>query len=298
VTRLILATCAELPDGDEDAELLVAALARHGVEARWQVWDDTAAQWDDAVLIRSTWDYTRNREAFTAWSRRVPKLLNPADVVEWSSDKVYLSELTIAGLPTVPTRVFPPGTTAEFPSSPEFVVKPSVGAGSRGAGRFTVDDTEKAGEHAAQLQRAGLTVLVQPYLDAVDSAGETALLYFDGEFSHAIEKGPMLPRGTVHPVLSPAKGSVNADGDVEDLFVAEQIAARTPSGAELEVGARAVEFVRKQFGGDLLYARVDLLPKANGPVIGELELIEPSLFLSYSDGAADRFARAAANALS
>jgi hypothetical protein len=298
VTRLLLATCAELPHGDEDAEILVAALAAQGLDAVWQVWDDPTVTWDAPTVIRSTWDYTRNRDAFLAWSQRVPDLLNAAEVVEWSSDKVYLTELTIAGLPTVPTRVFPPGTAPEFPPSPEFVVKPSVGAGSRGAGRFTSAETEAATEHATRLHRAGFTVLVQPYLEAVDEAGETALLYFEGQFSHAIHKGPMLPKGTVHPTICPAKGSVNSDGAVEELFVAEVIQPRTPSELELSVGARAVEFVRQRFGSDLLYARVDLLPTAQGPVIGELELIEPSLFLSYAGGAAERFAKAAANALS
>ena len=41
----------------------------------------------------------------------------------------------------------------------------------------------------------------------------------------------------------------------------------------------------------LLYARVDLIPGADGsPRLVELELTEPSLFLSYSDGAPDRLA--------
>jgi hypothetical protein len=298
VTRLLLATCAELPEGDEDAELLIEAFTSHGFAPRWQVWDDPTAEWDAPVVIRSTWDYTRNRDAFVSWGRRVPKLLNPAAVVEWSSDKVYLTELTIGGLPTVPTRVFPPGTTAEFPMSPEFVVKPSVAAGSRGAGRFHAASSEHAAEHAAELQRAGFTVLVQPYLDAVDHSGETALLYFNGEFSHSIEKGAMLPQGTVHPTISSAKRAVNSDGAVEELFVAERINPRTPSAAELAVGAHAVEFVRQRFGSDLLYARVDVLPTQDGPVIGELELIEPSLFLGHAEGAADRFAKSVADALS
>jgi hypothetical protein len=300
VTRLILATCVELPDGDEDSEILHTALARCGIAARWQVWDDPEATWDDPVVIRSPWDYTRDRDRFMAWCRQVPRLINPLDVIEWSSDKVYLSELTIAGLPTVPTRVFPPGTSPEFPEpdqASEFVVKPSVGAGSRGAGRFGAGEVEQATDHVAQLHRAGRTALVQPYLDAVDSVGETALLYFDGTFSHAIAKGAMLPQGTVHPVISPAKGAVNERGEAEELFVAERISARTPTTAEHAVGEAAMTFIRAQFCSDLLYARVDLLPTTGGPVIGELELIEPSLFLGYSEGAADRFAKAVAAAV-
>jgi len=45
--------------------------------------------------------------------------------------------------------------------------------------------------------------------------------------------------------------------------------------------------------GPLAYARVDLLGGADGtPVILELELAEPCLYLPYAAGAAERFAAA------
>lgn len=289
MTRVILATCADLPEGDEDAELVVAALRGAGLDVAWQVWNDPAAAWDAPTVIRSTWDYTTDCGAFSAWARSVPQLFNPYEAVLWSSDKVYLAELAEAGLPVVLSAVYPPGEQPRFPAQGEFVVKPSVGAGSRGCGRFAAGDHAAAAEHAAGLHAEGRTVLVQPYLDQVDAAGETALLYFDGGFSHAIEKGAMLPADTVHPLRSPAKGSTAGD-----LWVEERIAARTPSEAELAVGEQALAYLRKRFGGDLLYARVDLLPTPDGPVLGELEIVEPSLFLAYAEGAADRFAAALA----
>ena len=125
-------------------------------------------------------------------------------------------------------------------------------------------------------------MLVQPYLAAVDTAGESALIYFDGFFSHAVRKGPMLPKGTAHTVHSRA------------LFVAENITARSPSPAERRVGEQTLLAIRERFGADLLYARIDLLPSPDGPVVVELELIEPSLFLVHGAGAAERFAAAIA----
>lgn len=295
MSLLYLATCAELPEGDEDATLLTEALAAVGINAQWQSWDDPRATWDDAsTLIRSTWNYTRDRAGFLAWAQSVPTLLNPPVVLEWSSDKIYLAELSAAGLPVVPTAAFAPGASAVFPAGTEFVVKPSVGAGSRGCGRFEPDALRAATEHAAALQSDGLTALVQPYLEAVDQVGETALLYFDGSFSHSITKAAMLPKGTIHPTTSPAKGAAEASGEPAALFVEERIAARAASARELAVGDAAIEFIRSRFGADLLYARVDVLPSAEGPVIGELELVEPSLFLSYSQGAAAAFAKAVA----
>jgi len=123
---------------------------------------------------------------------------------------------------------------------------------------------------------------VQPYLDAVDAAGETALIYVDGRFSHAVRKGPMLAAGTAHGIHG------------ESLFIEENITARTPDPAELEVGAAVLGAVRARIGADQLYARVDLLPAPDGPVVVELELTEPSLFLQYGGSASDPAATFAA----
>lgn len=280
---VVIATCAELPAGDEDGDALVAALADRGVAARWQVWNDPAASWaDDLVVVRSTWDYTSDRDGFVAWARSMPRLANPAEVIAWNSDKTYLRDLAEAGVPVVSTTFFAPGETARLPLAGEFVVKPSVGAGSMGAGRFAADAADAARAHVTSLHDAGRTVLVQPYVTDVDTVGETALVYLDGVFSHAIGKGAMLPAGMVHP----------ADG--YRLYVEERIEAREASAAELAVGDQVMRLLRAWFGADLLYARVDLLPAPAGPLLIELELTEPSLFLSYDAKAADRLAEAIA----
>jgi glutathione synthase/RimK-type ligase-like ATP-grasp enzyme len=283
--RVLLATCAALPDGDEDGEPLVRALAERGVDARWAAWTDPDIAWEAGlVVLRSTWDYTADRDAFLTWVSALPRVANGAEVVRWNTDKLYLRDLATAGVPTVATMFAAPGETARFLEDvAEFVVKPSVGAGSRGVGRFTHDRTEAAHRHAAQLHAAGRTVLVQPYLDAVDTAGETALIYIEGRFSHAVRKGPMLPEGAAHPVHHGP-----------DLYVAERIEPRLPEAAELAVGAAVLDVVRERFGADQLYARVDLLPSPEGPVVVELELTEPSLFLQEGTGDANPAATFAA----
>jgi glutathione synthase/RimK-type ligase-like ATP-grasp enzyme len=214
----------------------------------------------------------------------VPRLHNPADVIRWNSDKVYLHELELAGVPITPTVVAPPDVAVTFPDAAEFVVKPSVGAGSRGAGRFVADAREAAASHAAALHAAGRTVLVQPYLAGVDETGETALMYFDGRFSHAVRKGALLTADTAHDIA-----------ETSGLFVEEDITAREPSPAEIAVGDQVIDVLAHRFGGPLVYARIDLLPGADGPVVLEVELTEPSLFLCYADGAADRLADAIAS---
>jgi glutathione synthase/RimK-type ligase-like ATP-grasp enzyme len=268
VTRIGLATCSALPRGDADEQLLAAALP----EAEWAVWDDPAVDWDsfDLVVVRSTWDYQARRDEFLAWARSVPRLVNPAAVLEWNTDKRYLAEVPGA----VPTLFVAPGERFAGPAG-DYVVKPTISAGSRDTARFGDGDGERAQALVASIHASGRTAMVQPYLAGVDDHGETALLYFGGRFSHAIRKGPILKPGAEPH---------------EDLFAAEDIAARVPAADERALGDRVLQAVRDRFGGDLPYARVDLVPGPDGPQLLELELTEPSLFFSYADGAAERFA--------
>jgi hypothetical protein len=98
--------------------------------------------------------------------------------------------------------------------------------------------------------------------------------------SHAISKGAMLV----------GEKGLEADG----LYKRESIAAREPTRAEVEVARRALSVVPG--GADrLAYARVDLVPGSDAePLVMELELTEPSLFMSTAPGSPDRFAEAIA----
>lgn len=291
--HVALATCAELPDGDEDAGDLVAALARAGIDASWHSWNDAGVDWDgfDVTLLRSTWDYTHDRAAFLAWTATVPRLLNTAEVVAWNSDKTYLRDLAAAGVPVVPTGFHVPGSTVALPAAGDIVLKPVVGAGSRGVGRFRLPEQAAAArEHAQALHAAGRTVLSQTYLAGVDTAGETAVVCLGGVPCHAARKAPLLVAGGAHPL----RGGVEEHSHA--LYLKEHISRATATPAELAVAGAALRFVADRFGS-LPYARVDLLPGSAGPVVVELELIEPSLFLAYAPdptAAADRLVAALA----
>lgn len=284
-SRIALATCLAMPTGDGEDQPLADALSALGHRVSMVPWDQPGIDWTafDATVIRATWNYTARYDEFGKWVSSVPRLYNPAPVVLPNTDKCYLASLAEAGLPVVPTTVLPPGAEPVLPASGEFVLKPAIGAGSRGAGRFDAalpDTAEQAAEHLRQLHAAGRTVLLQPYLDAVDTAGETALVFFDGVFSHAIRKGPMLDPQARYPMAA------------EALYVEENITARQPSAAELAVAARVLAHAGAGLDEPPLYARVDLLPGPDGPVLIELELVEPSLFLSFAPGAGERFAAA------
>ena len=277
---LVTATAAR--DLDEDLPPLESALRNAGAQVVIADWDQPQ-DWSrfDIALLRSTWDYPQRLAEFFDWAGEVStktKLLNPLQVVKWSSDKHYLSELVRAGVPTVLTKFIEPGESpvtriGEF--SGEFVVKPAIGAGSRDAQRFGSEEKDDAAEHAQRMLSEQRSVMVQPYLSRVDEYGETALIYFEGKFSHAIRKGPLLKR---------------REGPTTELFARESITARVPDAAELRVGARAMQAMPFETP---LYARVDLIRDEEGePVVLELEMVEPSLFFPFAGGSAERFSGA------
>ena len=296
--KIALVTAREALPLDEDMPPLVLALRSQGVSVDTPCWDDPDVDWSryDKAVLRSTWDYVERIDEFLDWAGRCAeqtRLLNPPAIVRWNTDKHYLVQLAHAGVPVVPTRFVEPGTDPAVEldrflaggsgaftvgasgAFEQFVVKPSIGAGSRDAARYAREEHEKALSHVARLLAAGRSTMLQPYLDRVDAAGETAVVYIGGRYSHAFRKGPLLRLG---------------DDLVTGLFATEQIAAREPDAAEHSVAARAFATIAE---ARPLYARVDLIRDARGePVVLELELTEPSLYFVHAPDAAGRFADA------
>ncbi|XVV07991.1 ATP-grasp domain-containing protein [Actinosynnema sp. CA-248983] len=282
MVKVLLASCASLPSGDGDDDALIGALADVGVDASWSVWG--SGETADLVVLRSTWDYTDRREEFLEWCASVPTLANPAVVVPWNTDKSYMLDLARMGVPVVPTVLAEPGFS-DWPTG-EFVIKPTVGAGSRGALRVSPGDFAAASAHLATL---GGPALVQPYQAAVDAVGETALVYFGGQYSHAFTKGAMLTR--------------DAEYDESGLYIVERLSGAHPTGPQQRLAEDALDAAAEHLGlrrTDFLYARVDLVADAAGaPLLLELELVEPSLGFRQTDATAPlRFASAVRAALS
>lgn len=279
VNRIALATTRDLVKLDADDEALLAALPEASLAA-WEDDVDWAAY--DVVVLRSPWNYIDRLDDFLAWAERVSRvtrLANPLEVVRWNTDKRYLGQLAAAGVPVVPSVFVAPG--AQVPDAAvtgHVVVKPTVGNGSNGA-LLVRDSPEAALAHVEELHALGRSALIQPYLEQVDTHGERALVFLGGELSHAATKGAILSRAVTRST---------------GVYADEQITAATASDAEREVAEQVLRAAAEILPAarDLLYARVDLLPTAEGPVLLELELTEPSLFLTYADGAPERTAAA------
>ena len=277
---------------DPDLEPLADACRDRLGADRVQVvdWHASTVDWSsfDAVVIRSTWDYTTRLDEFLAWVDRAStatSLVNDGGIVRWNADKVYLRDLADDGIPVTPTVFVEPG---HQPPAVEgvHVVKPSVGAGSAGARRCEPDEVT---DHVAALHRDGRTAMVQPYLERLDALGETAHCFVPGPvgsgpvFSHAFGKAAILRSTDVE--------------QVGDLFAKEDITTRVPTDAELDLARAVLDAPSIRRFGDVGFARIDIAPM-RGPdgtdrfVVMEAELIEPSFYFEKTPGSVDVFADA------
>ena len=268
---------------DQDEAVLGAALRARGVEVVEVAWRDASIDWGafDAVVIRSTWDYTEDVAAFHAWAERVEaagtQLHNSADVVRWNTHKGYLLELEERGAPIVPTAWLGQGDDVDLADLAAargwdgVVAKPAVGAGADGL--LVVPPGVDPSDHQdafAALAAAG-DAMVQPFVASIHEHGELSVVVIDGEVSHAVRK-------------QPRAGEVRTQIEFGARYLPEDPA---PDAAGL--AAWLVEAT----GHDLLYARVDLLADDDGTwLLGELEAVEPALLLAWSDHGADRLADA------
>jgi len=279
--RIGLATSSDVPDWEVDDHPLHRALERAGVVVCHPVWNDPAIDWStfDAVLIRTTWDYHLQRDAFVAWAARVDEqtlLLNPASVIRWNTHKSYLRALESGGMATVDTLWLSPGDSVDLRQECESrgwsraFIKPQVGATARGTLRFDVseDGLTQADDHIARLlPQEGL--MIQPYLESVETHGELSAVFIDGEFTHGVRKIPL-----------PGDYRVQDDHGASDEPYTFSDAELTPLR----------EFLTK-CTDDLLYARFDLLRHPDGSLrLIELELVEPSLFFRHGAAGAERLA--------
>ncbi|MBX9950627.1 MAG: hypothetical protein K2Y39_15770 [Candidatus Obscuribacterales bacterium] len=273
-----LITYDGLPDLDPDDCLLRDELVNRGHKCHTCIWDDDSIDWSrfDISIMRSAWDYHLKQDKFYAWIDKVAavsKLLNPPEILKWSSHKTYLRELGEAGLPVVETHWVEKGGSAdglfERLRAQKAIVKPAVGLATFGVKKFVLDENGRkdAIAHAQELAKTG-EVMIQPFLSSVDDYGERALAFIGGDYSHTIRK-------TSFQILAPGghAGETSVPTDPEEVAVAEKVIA----------------YLKER----PLYARVDLVRDAEGkPKVLELELVEPSLFFCFSTSAAAMFADA------
>ena len=274
--RLAIATSVAEPEVHADDTHLAASLRGFGVETTACIWNDPTVEWKkfDAVLIRSIWDYFKHYASFKQWLAQLPiPTINNKDLLLWNSDKRYLIELEKHGIPIIPTQVASASqlqATLATMRGREVVIKPTVS----GTAWHTVRGVAGAPEFdrvVAQLP-AEFDYLVQPYVPEVASDGEWSLLFFDGEYSHAVIKRPKA-------------GDYRVQSDYGGVSLAAE------PGAELIASAASVLEAAAAIGHpDVAYARIDGVISQGRFLLMELEMIEPFLHLGNRADASERFA--------
>ena len=281
--RVALLTTSLGPDYVTDDHLVVPLLAERGIEAsfvRWREHQDWTTY--DLVVVRSTWDYQRHLDDFLATLATIAsatRLENPLHLQRWNVRKTYLRDLAAAGIPVVPTLWADGLATGDLArllgevGTGDVVLKPVVGASGEDAFRIRAEGAaERERELVATFDRRPL--MIQPFLSAVLEVGESSVVWIDGEVSHALRKIPR--RGEFR--------SQEEHGGIPE---------RIPLEPALSSAAAAVaEAVARRSPRRPLYGRVDFLPGPDGFLVGELELVEPSLYLRLDPDAARRLADA------
>lgn len=281
---ILCATCEAIPNLTEDDQALISPLAARGIEARAAVWSDPRVAWHqaDAVVIRSCWDYHLRLEDFVRWITSLEqagvRVWNPPAMLRGNADKIYLRQLEQKGIPIVPT-LWPEG---EFQLQKELrkwgwkkaVVKPRVSATAYRTLLTTAEDADSADSAQVLVNDLlrGPGAMVQKFLEEVSTRGEWSLIFFAGQFSHAVIKTPKA-----------------GDFRVQHDFGGSEKIANAPDSL-IQAATRVIAAVEST----PLYARVDGVESGGQFLLMELELIEPALFLRLSEHSAERFAEAIA----
>ena len=279
--ELAFVTCSRLPDLHDDDARTAEVLRSRGVSVGAAVWDDPSVNWTrfDSAVIRATWDYHLEPERYAAWLRRCAadgvNLWNPPATVLENMNKRYLADLAGAGVEVVAMEYLERSrpqslrTMLERHGWSRAVVKPAISASAFGTWRTSL---ERADLDQSRLEREVVerSLLVQPFADEIVAQGEWSLIFFAGEYSHAVLKRP-------------------ADGDfrVQEELGGHAVACHPAS--ELIEQARSI---LARVPGPLLYARVDGIERGGQLVLMEVEINEPFLYLGSSPWAAVRFADA------
>ena len=276
--KIALASCSSLPGWEADDKPLIDGLRSRGACVETPAWSEPC-DWNqyDVTVIRTTWDYHLQIDAFLQWVDTVPRLFNSPKIIKWNSHKSYLRELESKGSLIAPTIWIPVGDSVNIKNAMTELqthkgfIKPQVGAGASDTFRFDESRFEVAQQFLQQ--RKHIDMMIQPYFESVETIGEFSGIFIEGKFTHGVQKIP-----------------VNGDYRVQDEFGASD-QPYTFSAIEIASMERTLKQVPDY--ESLLYARCDyLMNQEHTLVLNEIELVEPSLFFRHDQKAADQFAAA------
>ncbi|MEM8895372.1 MAG: hypothetical protein AAGC88_12395 [Bacteroidota bacterium] len=262
--RLAIATCQQQPFLIESERYLIDSLSECGITAQPVIWDDTQVKWSgfDGILIRTIWDYHKQHNRFLEWLDVLEQsgliVGNPTELLAWNSHKFYLNELQKHGITIPATQLLPKGTdlnTIELVWD-DFIIKPAVSATAFQTFKLTPQLLAERRSEIGLILNSKDT-LMQQFIPSIATSGEWSLLFFNHIYSHAVLKQADVGE---YRVQAEYGGSYKKD---------------TPNKLIIDFA----EMVLSKIKTKSLYARVDMVIHDDVPLLMELELIEPELFL-------------------
>jgi len=281
--KIVLATCLEGPKLSASDLILKTALEVSNAKVTAAPWNGPFDNFADAdmVVIRSTWDYFDKLNQFLSWVSRLEqaaiKIENSGKILRWNACKDYLFELQADGVDTLTTlRVDPTHDAINMAAGSnnwnKVVLKCLASGGAAGLSVFDVSDESalnQALKVAAPYQKHGL--MLQEYRPEITN-GELSLLFFAGEFSHAVLKRPKKGDFRVQSTYGGAYSLINPDEKI--ILTASEILQKAPGGPNHSPA----------------YARIDGLLLDGRFRLMEMELTEPELMFEQKPASAKRLA--------
>lgn len=276
--QFALATFKDEPNLFRDEVPLIPAFEKRNVRAVPVIWNNPAVDWSefDAVVIRNTWDYHQQPQAFLEWLAQLENLklpvINPPDLMRWNMDKRYLKALS--DIRIVPT-IFCEDDSANLGRIlqehqwEQAVVKPIISASGENTWQVNLNTTNTF-EQDFQAMVSQFGAMIQPFMPQI-AEGEWSFVFFDGDYSHTVLKIP--PKNS--------------------MFTHEERGATLqlvePASTLIEQAKKVIKAAHGITGIRPAYARVDGILDNKDFVLMELECVEPELYFSRCEGAAERF---------
>ena len=277
--KIALLTCRDWPGVYEKEQKLALEISKD-LDVKVEIWNDPSVDWAsfDCLIFRTVWDYFEYPKEFAAWLDKIESLnirtLNPLSIIQRNQHKFYLKDLQNQGIDIIPTLFIAKNTGLDLSILKEknwekAVIKPAISAGSYMTTLFSQDEipTIEAEYTPIALER---DLLIQPFMPEIQEMGEISILFFRGQYSHAVLKKPKK----------------------DDFRIQSQFGGQYQSFTPESSIIKTAENIVKTFGGELLYARVDGILKEGKFLLMEIELIEPDLYFDYAPEAKKNYLKA------
>ncbi|NKQ41779.1 MAG: hypothetical protein HF962_09485 [Sulfurovum sp.] len=254
----------------EDDLLLKYRLESFGYSVDIVDWNSDRYHFHQAIIciVRSCWNYHIYKYDYLKKLLLVSRqsmLINTHAIIEKYFSKQYLLDTNKLGINTIPTRLAK--NTAEVLSaikhlkSDQIILKPDISASGNNTYKIDSCNKQKIIEKSKVILSSG-KVIVQDYIDTVITHGELSTVVIAGKITFTMHKRPASHCFLVHE---------------------HHGGCYTPT----KIDEKCTSFVYSVLGlfeNIPTYTRIDYLISEDGnPILLELEVNEPNLYLSKSE---------------